>query len=62
MSLVGLVQLTARLLNQTLQDSQESQQGPTKNAGTVQNTVSTGTRIHFCRLCRTAQRKQGFFR
>jgi len=62
MSLVGLVQLTERLLNQTLQNSQENQQGATKNAGTVQNAVSTGTRIHLCRLCSTAQRKRGFFR
>lgn len=61
MSLVGLVQLTEKLLNQTLQNSQENPQGTTKNAGTGQNAVPNGNTDAFVPSGQNGAAEAGIF-
>lgn len=61
MSLVGLVQLTEKLLNQTLQNSQENPQGTTKNTGTRQNAVPNGNTDAFVPSAQNSGAEAGIF-
>lgn len=61
MSLVGLVQLTEKLLNQTLQNSQENPQGTTKNTGTGQNAIPNGNTDTFVPSAQNGAPEAGIF-
>ena len=61
MSLVGLVQLTEKLLNQTLQNSQEKPQGTTKNTGTGQNAIPNGNTDTFVPSAQNGASEAGIF-
>ena len=61
MSLVGLVQLTEKLLNQTLRNSQENPQGAAKNTGTGQNAVPNGNADAFVPSAQNGAAEAGIF-
>lgn len=61
MSVVGLVQLTEKLLNQTLQNSQENPQGTAKNTGTGQNAVPNGNTDAFVPSAQNSAAEAGIF-
>lgn len=61
MSVVGLVQLTEKLLNQTLQNSQENPQGAAKNTGTGQNAVPNGNTDAFVPSAQNSAAEAGIF-